>query len=255
MSAQPSKTPDPPSLDGAIGSIEQGTWLYYDQASIATRKSEKTLKRYVKQGKLKWRRMGKQPNSPIQVWITADLVATISGETDQTVEDPDIFDAISSEVEGPHTSEETYEAPSEHSSDDDSMQRMIKMLVAEFGSHVSAQQAVMLELEKELEEKKAQLRLLPDLQKQLEAREREASEKTAALEEELRVAKKLSLEKERIVADLETEKKQKSDELEALQAEQEKYFQSLQELQTENEQLRESIGAKKSWWKWFTGQS
>ena len=52
----------------------EGQWLALQEASIATKLSMATLRRYIKRKRLKWRREGKTTNSKVQVWITQDLI-------------------------------------------------------------------------------------------------------------------------------------------------------------------------------------
>lgn len=52
----------------------EGQWMALQEASIATKLSMATLRRYIKRKRLKWRREGKTTNSKVQVWITRDLI-------------------------------------------------------------------------------------------------------------------------------------------------------------------------------------
>jgi len=163
-----------------------GKWLFFNEATVATNKSEKTLKRYIKKGDLKWRRLGKQVNSPVQIWITAEFLATIRGESEQKLDDLEIFEVEPQEVDGwPESeSDETTPAP-DSSSAEDPYQRMIKTLVGEFAVQLDRQREAVDELRKELQDKNTQLRLLPDLQRQaeLERKSAEQERKTAELKE------------------------------------------------------------------------
>lgn len=231
-------------MTGAKG-VEQGSWMYYDQASVATGKSEKTLKRYVKKGELKWRRMGKQINSPVQLWITPELIASVAGELDEKVDDPEILDADSHEVDFSPATEQTAEPqPAAQESSTDPYERMIKLMVGEFSEQLDKQRDVLFEMRKELQEKEAQLRLLPDLQKKLEEKEKEAHIKTVALEQQIEA--------------LEANIEQQGKVLEELQSDKDSRTKAVEELQQENEKLRaeaESLKSKKTWWTWFMGRS
>ncbi|MBX9719753.1 MAG: hypothetical protein K2X81_00020 [Candidatus Obscuribacterales bacterium] len=260
MSIQNQQTPTqsfaPPPAQPKSG--EQGTWLFYDQAVIATGKSEKTLKRYVKKGELPWRRMGKQINSPVQVWITPDLLAIATRDVTQNTEDAEIFDADPQESDLSASTEQAAPAPNSPEASEDPHERIIKLMVTEFSTQLDKQRDVLFGMRKELHETQAQLLLLPDLQRQLEEREREARYKAEALEKEMEVLKE-SLEQQAKEAELlQSENEDRSKALEELRAEQEQRAKILEELQQENERLRleaEQTKNKKTWWKWFLGDS
>lgn len=221
--------------------VEQGTWMKYDAAALATGKSERTLKRYAKKGELKWRRLGNQVNSPIQIWITSDFIEKMGRISENSLEDPDIFDCDSEEAEveldsrnqdiedgvlpePPNSSTETRQP---HSTD--AYESMVRMMVSEFASQLDRKQDLLVELQKELEQKESQLRLLPDLQKKLEEKEKDAHIQTVALEKQI-AAMTENLEAEKKVAE---------------------------ELRVENERLKteaETANAKKGWFSWFVGK-
>jgi hypothetical protein len=240
--------------------VEQGTWMYYDQATVATGKSEKTLKRYVKKGELKWRRMGRQINSPVQVWITPELIASVGGEVDEKVDDPDIFDADTNEVDFSPAAAEPGPPPTQQAqeSSTEPYERMIKLMVGEFTVQLDRQRDVLFQLRTELQEKEIQLRLLPDLQKQLEAKETEAHLKTTALEKQIEALQTSFQHQGKVVEELQSEKESCAKILEELKDEQEKRAKLVEELQQENQKLRadtELLKTKKSWWSWFTARS
>jgi hypothetical protein len=261
MSTQSNHSSSPPLFgQGPTGSktVEQGTWMYYDQASTATGKSEKTLKRYVKKGDLKWRRMGKQINSPIQVWITPELIASVGGELEEKIEDPDICDVdtddvdFSPEQDGDEAPQQTQEAPR------DAYERMVKLMVGEFTVQLDRQREVLFEMRKELEDKDAQLRLIPDLQKQIETKEREAHLKTAALEKQVEALQANLEQQGKVVEELNSDKETRGKVVEELTDVQSKLAKQLQDLEQENEKLRaeaEMSKSKKGWWGWFLGRS
>jgi len=219
--------------------------MYFNEATLATNKSEKTLKRYIKKGDLQWRRMGKQTNSPIQVWITEDFVASVGGDLEHRVEDPDIFDAEPQEVDCSPDAEPTsaaVDAP-ETSPEKNPYELMIKTMVTEFTVHLDRQREVLFDLRKELQEKDVQLRLLPDLQRQLEEKEKLAHLQTLALEKQVEALKTSMQHQEQVV--------------EELQSDNEKRAKIAEELQHENEKLRtevERIQTKRTWLSWFLGR-
>lgn len=221
-----------------IETVEDGVWMYYDAAADATGKSEKTLKRYVKKGELKARRMGNQVNSPVQVWITPSFKEAMGKIADQRVEDPDIFqteeldyaaEEIEETVDDARTITAGHVPTTKQPQSTDAYESMVKLMVSEFASQLDRKQDLLIELQKELVSKEAQLRLLPDLQRKLEDRERDAHIEKAALEKQI----------EAVSENFENEKK-RADELSA-----------------ENERLKQEVEAaksKKSLWSWLTGQ-
>lgn len=226
-------------------SVEQGTWMYFDAATIATNKSEKTLRRYIKKGELKWRRMGKQPNSPVQVWITPDFITSVGGEVEQKVDLPDIFDADSQDVDLSPESENALPSsyPQEAPSIENPYEHMVKTMVTEFAKQLDQQRDTLFEMRKELEQKDTQLRLLPDLQKQLEEKEKLAHIKTAAFEKQIEALKANIQDQEKVA--------------EELQSDNEKHAKIAEELQQENERLRAEatlLKAKKTWWSWLVNR-
>ncbi|HIA51753.1 MAG TPA: hypothetical protein EYN91_06640 [Candidatus Melainabacteria bacterium] len=230
-----------PKTAAPEATVEEGVWMYYDAAVAATGKSEKTLKRYVKKGELKARRMGKQVNSPVQVFVTPSFKEAMGKIDEPKLEDPDIFQAdsdiayieeVSEEdtlsghigTTGPSHGESTKQPLST-----DAYENMVKVMVSEFASQLDRKQDLLVELQKELETREAQLRLLPDLQKKLEDKERDAHIQTAALEKQIAAMQE----------DFESEKKR------------------AEELSQENERLKkeaEALKVKKSWWSLFTGK-
>ncbi len=237
MSSMNTKQPAPVSN-------EAGSWMYYDEAAVATGKSEKTLKRYTKKGELKWRRVGKQINSPIQVWITQGFIASVSTAKEMSQEDPDIFDAESEDVDfSPKQGidESTKDIQSSNSEDpplsDSSqqalfgatMEKMLGTLVKEFRAQIEQQALEMSSLRNELEVSKAELRLLPDLEKI--AREKEEAAKLKEFESE-------ALRKQ--VTALEESKREAEQASEAAKA----------ALQIDVEALKKELEQlKKPWWK------
>lgn len=53
---------------------EQGEWMLVLDASTATGLSPATLRRYIKNRRLKSRRLGRTSNAKVQVWVTPDLL-------------------------------------------------------------------------------------------------------------------------------------------------------------------------------------
>jgi hypothetical protein len=243
--------------DDGTRDIQQGTWMYYDQAAIATGKSEKTLKRYVKKGALKSRRMGKQINSPVQVLLTEDFIASLNGPADQRIDDAEVLDDDMPDVDAAPESEATSRKTAESFSVDNTtdVERMMKLMVAEFATQLDKQKDMLFEMRLELEQKDAELRLLPDLKRQLEEKEKEAYLKSVALEKQIEALKE---EQSKIVEELVHEKEVQSKSLTVLKEESENRAKLLEHLQAENERLRtaaETAKVKRTWWEWFLGKS
>lgn len=74
----------------------EGQWMALQEASIATKLSMATLRRYIKRKRLKWRREGKTTNSKVQVWITQEL---IDGPDENCVSIDGFDDILNSESE------------------------------------------------------------------------------------------------------------------------------------------------------------
>jgi DNA repair exonuclease SbcCD ATPase subunit len=253
--------------------IEEGRWMYFSEATGATKRSEKTLKRYIKRGDLKCRRQGDKTNSPVQVWITPDFITSIRGELEQQIDDPDIFDADlpNVECESENDPQEFAGHVKETASEDNPYERLVKTMVSEFTVQLDRQREVVFELRKELQEKDSQLRLLPDLQKQLEEKEKLAHIQTLALEKQVLALQTNMRSQEKIVEELQIENNKRAEiaeELrhenveqaklaEELQSENEKQGKLTEELHQENERLRaeaEQLKTKRSWLGWFLGQ-
>jgi hypothetical protein len=217
--------------------VEEGEWMYYDAAATATGKSEKTLKRYVKKGELKFRRVGNQVNSPIQVWITPSFKEAMGKISDQRLEDPDIFQTEDANFAAEEIEETAPEEDANLSGQapifkqprsTDAYESMVKLMVSEFATQLDRKQDLLVVLQKELESKEQQLRLLPDLQRKLEEKEKETHVQTVALEKQI----------EAMSENLAAEKK------------------LAEELRAENERLKqesEAAKSKKSWFSWLTG--
>lgn len=250
----------------------------YLDAAVATKKSEKTIKRYVKKGTLKWKRMGSQSNSPVHVWITPSFIESISGEKDQKIEDPDIFEAESHEVDfSPTEAELTAQASTTEQKTagldgkEPSYKQLIESFVTEFRIQLNNQRDECLALKKELDEKDRQLKLLPDLQKQLEERERQTHIQKTSLEHQVetlritmenqqKVVDQLQSEADlraRLAEELRLDNEQRAKDVEQLRIEKEEEGERASQLQEENARLRaetEQLKGKPSLMKWFFGR-
>jgi DNA repair exonuclease SbcCD ATPase subunit len=238
--SQPSSPSSVPARERS--EVEQGKWMDYLDAAIATKKSEKTIKRYVKKGALKWKRMGSQSNSPVYVWITPSFIESVSGEKEQKIEDPDIFEAESHEVDLLPNDAETSRSQAqpahqetEELEDKNPVQKIIESFVKEFTVQLEKQQEVNRSLQKELAEKDAQLKLLPDLEK-LQEKERQMLSQKTSLEEQVE-SLRMSMEKQqRIVDQLQLDVELRAKLAEELSKENEERLKIVQHLELEKEE-------------------
>lgn len=202
--------------------------MLLDKAVEVTGKSIRTLKRYIKQGKLKGRQAGKNVNSPLQVWISEkSLLSNDDDDSDENIDDPEILDAESNEVDFSPEADEPVNENVDKSDPVNPYQSAIQTMAMEFTKVVQQQQEEFVKLRAELQDKEVQLRLLPDLQKK---------EEQAHLE-------KSALQKQ----------------VEALQASVEAKENSVQELEAQIEKMRLEAEAasqkKRSVWDWFIGKN
>jgi DNA-binding transcriptional MerR regulator len=172
--------------------ITEGKWASLQEAAESTGLSEKTLRRYTKRGLVKSRRLGKLANSPIQIWMNTQLTALADMERTSIEGVDEVFEA--QEVE-----EELEEKPSLENGEAQSpkfeMTDVIKTIASEFAQRLDQHKEEIFELRKELHEKGMQLRLLPDLQKQAEDREKLASFEKESLRKQV---EELQVENERL---------------------------------------------------------
>ena len=175
--------------------VEDGQWMVLNEAQAATGLSEKTLRRYIKRGVVKARKLGKQTNSPFQIWVTANLKVE---ETEATEDVPEFFDFNDEEMEDSTDAEASgaaatageEEAKKQSETQPESnvgveIDRVVRTMVHQFSEKLDQQKEVIYELRQELNEKEIQLRLLPDLQKQIEEKEKLADFQTKALEKQV----------------------------------------------------------------------
>jgi len=170
--------------------LQEGTWMFLQDATEATGLSEKTLRRYIKKQTVKSRRLGKQSNSPLQVWITADVLKE-AAEDESFDAEPDVLDAESEEVETTGAiDEEKRQAKADETqalSDQfrGEIDRILKTLTEQFVEKLDQQREANFMLRNELQQKEVQLRLLPDLQKQFEEKEKLADFEANALRKQI----------------------------------------------------------------------
>ncbi|MBX9772195.1 MAG: hypothetical protein K2X29_12535 [Candidatus Obscuribacterales bacterium] len=213
-----------PNLNAAGSYPPEGEWMLLERAEEVTKKSIRTLKRYIKSGKLK-AKAGKHTNSPLRVWITPELI--------KRIDNPEIFDVESAEVDfspesddfEPEMEETSIQAPNL-----DQFQSMFKIMAAEFAQRLEQNQEQTARLRIELEQKDIQLRLLPDLQKQMQDKETQSHIEKCALETQVAAMKEDMVLKEKMLADIKAEN---------------------ESLKSETEALKN----KPSWWNWFLGKS
>jgi hypothetical protein len=179
--------------------------MLLSDASAAIKSSEKTLRRYIKKGVIKSRRLGKQVNSPLQVWITPDLIGSLPEDSTISVDGvQEIFDVSPDEI-----SESESLDPDETILDDadetkqiealpsgtplhPQLAQLVKEITNQFAAKLDEQKDYIVVLRKELQEKEQQLRLLPDLQKQAEEERKIAQEKVFETEAQKKQIEALS---------------------------------------------------------------
>jgi hypothetical protein len=238
--------------------VEEGRWMYIPEAMEATGVSERTLRRWLGNGRLRSRKHGKHSNAPIQLWITADLQKDrldsipVDGDVDPIISDL-AYETLADE-ESPQPGTAGSAAQSEHGATgsnayqgeavDESaeeqaragshsgpqaipgdLNHILRTLTDHFVQKLEAQHDVIFTLRQELTEKEQQLRLLPDLQKQYAEQNQATEFERNALAKQL---EELQGENERLKAEKETAEKAAQEAL--LQAK-----------------------AKKPWWKSFLG--
>lgn len=151
-----------------------GEWMFLHKASEVTGLHEKTLRRYIKKKLLKSKRLGKQVNSPLQVWITPDIMQAVEAEASY-VEEAD--DASDEDDNAEDSSEDTNTATATD------VEQVIRVIAQQFADKLDEQTKLIFDLRTEILEKEKQLLLLPDLKKKMEEAEQQEKnqefEKTA----------------------------------------------------------------------------
>lgn len=224
--------------------IEEGEWLSLKEAAAKTGLSQKTLRRYVKKKTLKTKRLGKSINSPIQVYITSELVSAKEEVEEAAIEEATV-EPEDHETEQEHDDEIEEDldfSPSMSESDFELQRQVFRTAIDE------CMKPLLNRIEEQAEQisqQDKQLKLLPDLEKI--AREKEEAEKLKAFENE-------TLKKQ---LELIQEEKKKAEELAEVSkslAEEKDEKQKL--LESELEKIKaEFEEAKKPWWKkWFAPQ-
>lgn len=191
-----------------------GEWMSLQSAVTVTGRSEKTLRRYIKKGELKSKRTGKLVNSPLLVWIDANSFKNMGDEDEGTGEifdaEPEIEDVVTVDQSDNFSPNDSVHP--EPRIMDAGLETIVKAITEQFVQKLDEHKDLIIELRTELQEKERQIRLLPDLQKQLS--EREANEKNVAFE-------KSALEKQ------------------------------IEALRQENDELKQKAVQKKSWLQWL----
>jgi hypothetical protein len=177
--------------------VEEGKWMFLSEAAAAVGLSEKTLRRYIKGKRVtfKSRRLGKMTNSPIQVWIPADMLTATNNFADETKEiESDVIDFTSDENEpieqvasqGLDETEEQAEDTSPINVDvHNEIERFVHTMTNQFVEKLDQQKSIITELRYELVEKDRQLKLLPDFEKELDEKIRVKSFETSALQKQV----------------------------------------------------------------------
>lgn len=226
-------------------SIESGEWVSLKDASDRTGLSQKTLRRYVKKKTLRTRRLGKSSNSPIQVFLTQELVNSKDAIEEEAIHEATVEEAFDEDDQ--YIEEEDIDFRPGNSADDfeirkEAFRAAIDECIKPLVNRIEEQATIIADKDREIADKERQLKLLPDLEKQ--AREKEEAANLRAFENdalkkqlELLQMEKVKLEKEaKEVGDKAEESGEKSKQLE----------EELEMLRSEMDVL------KKPWWKkWF----
>lgn len=180
--------------------LGDGEWMYLQAASDATGLSEKTLRRYIKKGQIKAKRLGKQTNSPLQVLITKefvnsaredmvdDSVVNLVDAEDAEIDDSVVVEHVAGESFAPDDSQDRRQANYD-------IQQIVRAMADQFAEKLDQQKEMLVQMRQELHEKEIQLRLLPDLQRKLDEKEKNSVFHTAALSKQI---EELKLENERL---------------------------------------------------------
>ncbi len=202
------------------------------QAIVVTGLTERTLRRHIKKGWVKYRRNGKRPNSPVELWITSEVGKLVEHDDAEEVDVVEFFDAAPVDaidgVEVEDASDNSDQSSEELGPNDYSkaagveIDNVLRTITSQFLERLDQSNQMIYELRSELQDKDRQLKLLPDLQKQ--ADERQLAElKSIALEKQVEELKHL------------TEKLK-------------------EEAEAANEKAR-LAQQKKGFWAWFTGSN
>lgn len=178
-----------------------GQWMTMPQAIAATGLTERTLRRHVQKGWVKFRKSGNPKKPRIELWITPDI-GNFGDQSDSNEHDDsqgvDIFDVAGDSIDGevfdttpePVAASQTAEAP-EGTIRPSDLEKIVSAITGQFLERLDKTNEVLFELRTELQDKDRQLKLLPDLQK--ESEERELAElKAIALEKQIEELKLLN---------------------------------------------------------------
>lgn len=177
--AKPAATPVSAVNDQTVRTVQaaDGKWLSIADAVEATQLSERTLRRYVKKGLIKARRIGKHSNSPVQLWITAEIQNL--QEAEESAED--IVDVFEASVDG---ADENF-APDDAAPTAAPVEQLLRTITDQFIAKLDEQKELIFQMRGEIQEKDIQLRLLPDLQKKLEEKEKLTQFEATALQKQI----------------------------------------------------------------------
>lgn len=178
--------------------VGDGRWMTMQQATFVTGLSERTLRRHIKKGAVKFRRNGKQKNSPVELWITPEVskfveqVELEDQDDNQTIE---IFDVVSDDSDGEafDTTPESAINPTIQSAPRQPSETEVVMrsITEQFLERLDKTNEMLYQLRIEMQDKERQLKLLPDLQKQ--ADEKQLAElKSIALEKQIEQLKQIN---------------------------------------------------------------
>jgi hypothetical protein len=181
--------------------VGEGQWMIMPQAIAATGLTERTLRRHVQKGWVKFRKLGNPKKPRIELWITPEIGNfgdQIESGEQEDAHGVDIFDVSSDSIDGevfdttpePTASSQAVET-AEGSIRSRELETIVSAITGKFLERLDKTNEMLFELRGELQDKDRQLKLLPDLQK--EAEERQLAElKAIALEKQIEELKLLN---------------------------------------------------------------
>lgn len=193
------------TTEGTKAPKSAGQWMYLNEAAELTQLSEKTLRRHIKRGLLKAKK-GKTVNAKIQVLLDSDTLAKISTalpveevDEDFTIDGVEL-DEQSTDSEDATATDFSPNPSPELKPDMDMFKNIINEMMSPLLKRVEEQAILLQKQEREIENHKVELRLLPDIQtrEKLEREARELAElEKIALQKQI---KAMEAEKEELAA-------------------------------------------------------
>lgn len=185
------------SGDAVRLAVGEGQWMSMQQAILITGLHERTLRRYIKNGGVKSRKTGNRANSRVELWVTPEISKVSEQEDSDNYDVVEVFNA-SPDDEGEAASlepEGIADAQSDHNfsggGTPSDIEKVLRSITGQFLERLDHSNLVINELKTELQDKDRQLRLLPDLQKEADAKQL-ADLKSIALEKQIQELQSLN---------------------------------------------------------------